>query len=169
MRIAIWTLILSTAAGAIYLLGVADGLLGLPSTKAAPDTQALSANLKVAFIADQGIDDRNFYGMGARDVLQLIKDEGTDIVLHQGDFDYRADPDLWDQQINDVLGPDFPYFASIGNHDVDAWPGYQQKLQARLDRVTGASCTGDLGVKSACRYRGLFFILYRIPPSSTDG
>ena len=109
--------------------------------------------VKVAFIGDQGLT------LTSRASLQLIKDEVADVVLHQGDFDYADDPEAWDQQINDILGPNFPYFASIGNHDVLAWPGYQQKLQARLDRVGGAICTGDLGVKSACTYQGLFFVL----------
>lgn len=111
------------------------------------------ANLKVAFIADQG------FGKKASAVLQLIADEKADMVLHQGDFDYNDDPDAWDKQISSLLGPDFPYFASIGNHDTDAWLGYQQKLQARLGRISGATCSGDLGVKSVCRYKGLFFIL----------
>ena len=81
------------------------------------------------------------------------------MVLHQGDFDYANDPMRWDQQINNVLGADFPYFASVGNHDLLAWPGYQEKLATQLNRIDGASCSGDLGVKSACTYRGLFFIL----------
>ena len=82
------------------------------------------------------------------------------MVLHQGDFDYQDNPDAWDQKINDILGPDFPYFASIGNHDVAAWSGYQQKLQERLARLEEANCTGDLGVESACTYRGLFFLQF---------
>lgn len=110
-------------------------------------------NFKVAFIGDQG------RGSDSVAVLQLIRDEGADMVLHQGDFDYGDNPDAWDQQINDVLGPDFPYFASIGNHDEPAWDGYQKKLYDRLNRLSDASCTGDLGVKSSCTYQGLFFIL----------
>jgi hypothetical protein len=108
---------------------------------------------KVAFIGDQGLTD------DSKEVLRLIKDEGAEMVLHQGDFDYANSPDLWDQQINDILGPNFPYFASIGNQDRAMWPGYQQKLIERLNRIPEAMCTGDLGVKSACRYRGLFFVL----------
>ncbi len=110
-------------------------------------------NFTVAFIGDQGSTS------DALAVLALIKSEGADMVLHQGDFDYKDDPDAWDQRINDVLGPDFPYFASIGNHDRHAWIGYQRKLADRLARIPEAICTGDLGVKSSCRYRGLFFIL----------
>ena len=115
-----------------------------------------SQPLTVAFIADQRS------GRNARSVLELIKAERADLVLHQGDFDYRDDPDGWDSLITDVLGADFPYFAAVGNHDTKRWygsNGYQAKLRTRLNRVSGARCIGELGVKSACNYRGLFFIL----------
>ena len=126
--------------------------------------------LRVAFIGDQGL------GPNAVAVLELIKDEGARMVLHQGDFDYEDDPDKWDKQISDVLGSDFPYFASIGNHDVKkwgllipipdplpdlefGWGGYQEKLYDRLKKNPDAICIGNLGVKSSCIYQGLFFIL----------
>jgi hypothetical protein len=79
----------------------------------------------------------------------------------RGDLDYRNDPDLWDMMITKFLGADFPVFASAGNHD-KPWHGpngYQAKLQARLNRIPDATCSGDLGVQSACTFRGLFFIL----------
>ncbi len=110
-------------------------------------------NFKVAFIGDQGL------GANAIAVLQLIKNEGTNMVLHQGDFDYQDNPTAWDDQINSILGADFPYFATIGNHDALAWSGYQQKLIERLARIPNAFCTGNLGVQSACYYNGLFFTL----------
>ncbi len=113
-------------------------------------------NLKVAFIGDQGD------GGDAVAVLELIRDEGADMVLHQGDFDYADDPDAWDTMISSVLGADFPYFASVGNHDDGVFyggGGYQERLEERLGRVQGATCSGDLGVNSACEYEGLFFIL----------
>ena len=84
------------------------------------------------------------------------------MVLHQGDLGYGGGPDGWEQQLDGILGPNFPYFASIGNHELDVagqWASYQQKLQDRVDRIAGATCTGDLGVNSACTYQGLFFIL----------
>ena len=109
-------------------------------------------DLRVAFIGDQSI------GPSAIAVLKLIKDEGTHMVLHQGDFDYEDDPDRWDRQISDVLGSDFPYFASIGNHDVNELKGYQEKLYDRLKKNPDAVCNGDLGVKASCTYKGLFFI-----------
>lgn len=116
----------------------------------------LSQPLTVAFIGDQGSDD------SAWAVLQLIKAEGAHLVLHQGDFDYRDDPDSWDALITNVLGAEFPYFASIGNHDTKRFygsNGYQAKLTNRLNKISGAHCVGDLGVQSACTFRGLFFVL----------
>ena len=115
-------------------------------------------NLKVAFIGDQGVN------VNAEAVLNLILSEGADMVLHQGDFGYgnESDPQRaidWDNQINTTLGEDFPYFGSVGNHDLASWPVYQQLLQERLDRVAGASCIGELGVMASCNYGGLFFIL----------
>ena len=122
----------------------------------------------VAFIGDQGLT------KNSRAVLRMIKDQGADMVLHQGDFDYRHKPGRWDAMISNILGADFPYFASIGNHDIKAWSGpngYQAKLRARLARIDGAHCSGDLGMRSACTYRGLFFILSGIgtlPKKSPD-
>lgn len=110
-------------------------------------------NLKVAFIGDQSL---SFF---AQLVLRLIRRERADMVLHLGDFDYNDDPESWDQMISDALGSTFPYFAVIGNHDVSKWSDYQQRLQERLNRISGANCNGNLGVKSVCRYQGLFFIL----------
>ncbi len=110
-------------------------------------------NLRVAFIGDQG-SDRN-----ARAVLELFKGEGADLVIHLGDFDYEDNPEVWDRLISDVLGEDFPYFAAIGNHDDDEWPGYQARLLRRLERVRGATCVGEYGINSACTYQGLFFVL----------
>ena len=113
-------------------------------------------NFKVAFIADQG------RGSAATAVLQLIEDEGAQLVLHQGDFDYNDDPDAWDQKITNVLGPAFPYFISVGNHDVAAWSGangYQAKFQQRLALIPDAQCTGTLGVNSTCIYKGLAIVL----------
>jgi len=107
----------------------------------------------VAFIADQGNTAESIA------VLNLIKHEGAQMVLHQGDFDYYDNPDAWDRTISNVLGDNFPYFASIGHHDMKAWNGYQEKLYDRLKKNPDAKCIGDLGIKSSCTYKGLFFLL----------
>ena len=125
---------------------------------------------RVAFLADQG------YGHYSMAVLNLIKHEEVDLVLHQGDFDYLDDPKKWDAQISNVLGNSFPYFASIGNHDTKAWGtviplprpipdlelnlggGYQEKLENRLEKNPEIQCIGDLGVQSVCSYKNLLFV-----------
>lgn len=118
-----------------------------------------AVDIIIAFIGDQGWEpagQRN----GPRAVLQLIKDEGADAVMHQGDFDYLDDPAAWEAQIDDVLGPDFPYFVSVGNHDVARWTGaggYQDLMERRLERL-GISWDGKLGVMAAIDFRGIYMV-----------
>lgn len=116
------------------------------------DGRLPESNLKVAFIGDAS-------EPGARAVLELIKSEGADMVIHSGDLDYELGPDAFDARINEILGADFPYFASIGNHDAPDWPDYHRMLTARLARIHGARCKGNYGIQCSCTYRGLFFIL----------
>jgi hypothetical protein len=114
---------------------------------------ATDPNLKVAFIGDSGS------GADFRNVLRLIKKQGAQMVLHQGDLGY------WDSSaadfmnaVNDILGPDLPYFASRGNHDRN-WEGDYQPILAQRAKEVGALCSGDYGQNAACKFRGLFFIL----------
>ena len=142
----------------VFTIIILTGLSGIQNGPAFAQT-ITPPNFKVAFIGDQGFNSNSVA------VLQLIANENADMVLHQGDFDYVNNPTVWNDQINDILGPAFPYFASVGNHDEFAWSTdhgfgtYQQKLQDRLNLIPDAVCTGDLGVKSSCHYQGLFFIL----------
>ena len=121
-----------------------------------PDSNGLPReNFTIAFIGDQGL------GFNARAVLNLIKSEGAHAIVHSGDFDYDDDPVAWDTQINDILGVNFPYFASVGNHDDDKFygsGGYQKVLEDRMNRL-GITWSGDLGVKSSLKYNGIFFVL----------
>ena len=118
-----------------------------------PSGSSTIPNFKVAFIGDQGL------GSNPTAVLQLIKNEGAQMVLISGDYDYQDTPTAWDNMLTSALGDSFPIFGSIGNHDLAQWPSYQQKLQARLNKISGAQCTGELGVQARCTYQGLFFLL----------
>ncbi|MCK6562624.1 metallophosphoesterase [bacterium] len=112
-------------------------------------------NYMIAFLGDQGL------GENAQAVLRLIAAEGAQAVVHSGDFDYQNDPAAWEAQINDILGADFPYFASVGNHDRHVFygeGGYQSFLRARMHRL-GISWEGDLGVKSSFAFNGIFLLL----------
>jgi hypothetical protein len=142
------------ALGLALALGVAFAIAGALTPRARA-VEIPPPDFTIAFIGDQGL------GPDAEAVLQLIADEGADAVLHSGDFDYADDPAAWDDQIDRVLGPDFPYFASVGNHDTADFytsGGYQDRLAARMNRL-GIPWEGDLGVQSSFSYQGVFFVL----------
>ena len=132
-----------------------------PTERGAGQNTALPAAgapepLTVAFIGDQGLTAE------ARAVLRMIKAEEADLVLLLGDLDYVDDPLAWDAMITEELGVDFPLFVAVGNHDQKRWygpGGYQDRQEARLARIPDVNCRGQLGVRSACTFRGLFFIL----------
>src|SRR5438034_7318793 len=52
--------------------------------------EATSANLKIAFIGDQAL------GPNSVAVLNLIKSEGAEAVMHSGDLDYTDNPTAWE-------------------------------------------------------------------------
>ena len=113
-------------------------------------------NLKVAFYGDQGISANSVA------VLNLVKAEAPSLVIHLGDFDYTDNPIAWDDQMNSVLGANFPVLSLIGNHDLPKWSGvggYQEKIIARSKNIAGLSCAGDLGTQSSCIFKGLHLIL----------
>ena len=71
----------------IVIVGIVSILI-FPQEEAIIQKQTQSIpELRVAFIGDQGL------GPNAIAVLELIKDEGAQMVLHQGDFDYKDAPD----------------------------------------------------------------------------
>lgn len=99
-----------------------------------------------AFFGDQG------KGEGSRSVLQLVQNEGADAVVHVGDFDYANNPEAWDNQISAYLGETFRYLSVVGNHDLMAWDGYQQKIADRIARLADVHCTGAIGTDFTCVY-----------------
>lgn len=123
-------------------------------------------NLLVAFIGDQGATNHS------DSVLQLIRAEGAAAVVHNGDFDYGDDPPVWNARIDAILGPDYPYFAIIGNHDAARWDGpdgYASFIAARHARVPEMSCVGELGVKANCTFRGLRLVQSCIGTTELSG
>lgn len=111
--------------------------------------------LKMAFIGDQGL------GEGAQKVLELVKREGADLLVHLGDFDYTDNPSAWEGQYDRILGADFPVISVVGNHDLLAWRGtggYAARVADRLRRM-GVEVNGVPGERCSFRYRGIFFVL----------
>lgn len=142
--------ITAVSAALIVLLSSANANSPEPEQR-----QEMPVNLTLAFIGDQGT------GPEAAEVLQLIRRENADAVVHAGDLDYHNDPARWLATIDSTLGADFPYFVAMGNHDELRWEGaggYQDLLQQRLRRQ-GIEWHGDLGVKSSLHYKGILLIL----------
>ncbi len=141
-----------TIAGLLRLFAAAVWCVAM---RAEPCSAQTPPNFKVAFIGDQGFDP------DARVVAEFIMSEGADVVVHSGDFDYSDNPAAWEDSLNVWFGADFPYFASVGNHDDARFRGpggYQEFLQARLNRL-GIVWAGDLAVNSYLVYEGVLFLL----------
>jgi calcineurin-like phosphoesterase family protein len=124
----------------------------------APGAIPTDPNLKVACIGDSG------NGAAFRRVLDLIKAEGAHMVMHQGDFDYALDPAGFFATIDSILGPDFPYFASVGNHDIFSWNEgcsnprgcYAEFLKKRMARIGAIPDDPNLNDEMySVTYRGL--------------
>lgn len=144
------------------LLAVSAGLLLCLFTSPLAAQEAPPPGFRIAF-GDQSL------GPDALAVLNLIKLEGAQAVLHSGDLDYADNPAAREAQDNGVLGASFPYFVTIGNHDELAWSatnGYQQLIEGRFKRL-GISWSGRLGVRSSFYYKGIFFVLS--PPGIESG
>jgi hypothetical protein len=119
---------------------------------ATPIMAAEKEAFKVAFVGDQG------WTSETVDVLRLIKKEKSDLLVIPGDFDYKDDPDSWDRMLTQEIG-ELPILAAVGNHDLKAWDGYEDKLKARLARMPKAKCSGQIAVKHDCLYEGVQFVI----------
>lgn len=105
---------------------------------------------KVAFTADQGTSQR------AEEVLKLVKSEGTDFLLLQGDLGYSRDAaSTWERHLNEHLGLNFPVLAVVGNHENYEWPLYKSYIIDRVNRVPELLCEGNIGEKAVCSFRGI--------------
>ena len=93
-------------------------------------------------------------------MLELIKNENVDLVIHQGDLGFEpASPDEWDKMITEKFGGDFLYLVSEGHHDQESWDEYQPYLKERIEKNSDIDCKGNLGVKSICNYKDINIVL----------
>jgi len=124
---------------------IAACLLAVTST--VTSSIAIAAPIKVAFIGDQGI------GGNSLAVLTLIANEGTDLLMIQGDLGYAENAaNDWNKNLTSALGSDFPVLAVVGNHENFEWPKYKGYIQRRIDQNDNLNCSGDTGVKAHCNF-----------------
>ncbi|KAI8910805.1 hypothetical protein EDD86DRAFT_180385, partial [Gorgonomyces haynaldii] len=114
--------------------------------------------LKIAFVGDQGL------GKKSAQVLKLIKDFGSQMLIQLGDFDYEDNPEQYMKEFEDALGKHFMILATVGNHDVYKWfepeTGYRDLLlrqseKSGLDR----HCSGEYGIQMHCIYNDVLFLV----------
>lgn len=122
------------------------------TAQAAAGTIATEPNLKIAFIGDQDL------GSDPEAVLKVISDEKAQALVHLGDFDYADNPNAWDTQFKKMLIPFIPITAVVGNHDTAKWTEYKAKLQSYLNQFPDLKCTGEIGTRATCTFKGLFII-----------
>lgn len=112
-----------------------------------------SEPLKLAFVGDQGTNNNS------QAVLQLIVDEGSDLLLVQGDFAYDDNAaGAWISNMDDILGERFPVLITVGNHDLRQWPIYREWQKQRIANLADLQCDGSPGVMAHCTYRGVSVI-----------
>ena len=116
---------------------------------------ATDPDLKIAFIGDtEG-------GANFKSVLSLIKAEGAQALMIQGDLGYSTAAATWFSVLNTELGSTFPVFASEGNHDAaQGWSNYVAPFQSRwsnLGATVDAINPGDSTY--AITYRGLYMMM----------
>jgi hypothetical protein len=148
--------------------GQGQGGAGQTSTTNGPETGGAMAStgssgtgsgggaaqeVKVAFIGDTG------NGSEFESVLDLALTEQADAIIHNGDYDYNLDPDAFFATVDGKVGPDYPYFASVGNHDAPSWTDYSAYLVNHMNAVGVTADHPDLSdQKFAFKWRGLHIV-----------
>jgi hypothetical protein len=84
------------------------------------NSATIAAPIKIAFVGDQGA------VSNARAVLTLVANEGTDLLMIQGDLGYRQNAaSVWNDNLTNALGSDFSVLAVVGNHENFEWSLYK--------------------------------------------
>lgn len=130
-------------------------LLHQPKTSSPPESKQTQEikSVRVAFVGDSGLNDNT------TKVLNLIKTESSNLLVHLGDYDYEDDPSDWNEEVNKTLGETFNIIPVIGNHDLKAWPEYEQSWKAHLAKTPEVACSGEVAVKMTCNFRGIYFVI----------
>jgi len=120
---------------------------------AATSVESAVGDLSVAFLGDQGA------GSNARDVLELVASKEIDLLVLLGDFGYaEGAATSWIQNMEDLIPSDVAVIGVVGNHENFQWPIYRDWLVERAALSPDLSCTGNLGVKAHCTFRGLSIV-----------
>ncbi|KAG5459174.1 MAG: hypothetical protein BJ554DRAFT_457 [Olpidium bornovanus] len=131
-----------------------------------PAAQDPPPNFRVAFFGDSWTESES------PELFRMLKEEGADMIVHAGDFTYSPDKTLIFRVVENTMGPNFPFVAVLGNHDLDephrgnqhsADPvsGYQPLLleqTAKANVKCDEDPRGGAGAMQACYHQGLLVV-----------
>jgi hypothetical protein len=120
-----------------------------PTVTSTPDI--IPPNFRVAFLANLDA------VTSTHDVLRLVRDEGTDMVIIAGDILFH--PDIFEPTLKQYFSNDVPVFAVVGDRNMANWAEFQTIINRHNFNVPGVACTGDFGVNSSCTYKGFNVLL----------
>lgn len=107
----------------------------------------------MAFAGDHGANSNT------RAVFDLIREEGADLFVSQGDYGYDATAEDFEALVDEHLGRSFRFIGVFGNHEWGEYAPYRTFLERRLARTPDVTCEGEPGLRSLCSFRGLQFVL----------
>lgn len=114
------------------------------------EPQPLKSDLKVAFIADTGL---NSY---TKMLWKKLVDQGHDMIIHPGDFAYRFRKGRqFVKTVSSIIPQEIPYITTTGDHDLFEFSKYQEGFVERDLKTPGLSCEGSWGTASVCTYEGI--------------
>lgn len=155
-----WGLALGALALCLYSASFLLALDGNSHLTVLP-IKPLSSTTRVAFLADAGLN------KASRLVLEMLRNESVEMVLHSGDLDYTGKSAEFYRLVDRVLGRSFPYFVTMGNYESKrlpgggrdmAWHAYQKLQRERLGRIDGLTCATVTSRNLACEWRGVSFV-----------
>lgn len=120
-------------------------------------------NFKIAVMGDSAISDEFV------EVLNLIKQEDVDLIVHTGDFSNDDGPaghpwyneyNTWGGRFNKVMGESFAIIGADGNHD--DWDDYKPFFQDRLSKM-GVNEVIDEKGNYTVDYGGVRFVIIEEP------
>ncbi len=104
--------------------------------------------IKIAILGDQGFNERT------RKILEMVKKEGSELLIINGDFDCTDSPKKWKDIHAKILGKDFPIIPVAGNHDIKKWDEYKKVIK-EWESNPKLSCSGEAGEQTICSYKGI--------------
>jgi hypothetical protein len=124
----------------------------------AGDAQASSTEpVRIAFVGDLGVKE----GQATEEFNQVLAlaNQEADLLVLGGDMIYSgSQPADWHRAMQQLS---IPYIAAQGNHDTDAWPGFEPLIRTDIEQQAsrGLACTGATGVQQTCTFAGVTFVL----------